>query len=66
MRQNNSFVSGMLAGMAMGAMMVIAFTPQVRRPMMNGMGQMMNGRMRGMMRKGADMASSMMPGDDAE
>lgn len=62
MRQNNSFVSGMMAGMALGAMMVIAMNPQVRQPMTQGMGQM-GRRMQKMMGTGADMVSAMMPGD---
>lgn len=48
--------------MALGAMVVLAIAPQVRQPMMDGMGQM-GGRVRKMMRGGADMVSAMMPGD---
>lgn len=69
MRNNgNGFVSGMMAGMALGAMAVMAISPQMRRSMMKGAGQM-GGQMTRMMRRRGnqmtDMASDMMMmGDD--
>lgn len=59
----DSFVTGMLTGAAIGALMVVALAPQVRGPMMNGMGQV-GSRMRRMMRRGGtNMMEAMMPGD---
>lgn len=62
MRYNNSFMSGMMAGLALGAIMVIALTPQVRQPMAQSMGSM-GSRMRRVWHDGADMVSAMMPGN---
>jgi hypothetical protein len=61
--QNNAFVTGMLTGAAIGALMVVALSPQVREPVMEGMGAMVGGRMRKMMRRGSEMVGAMMPGD---
>lgn len=61
---NNAFVTGMLTGAAIGALMVVAMTPQVRQPVMHSMGSMGN-RMRGMMGRAnmGEMVEAMMPGD---
>jgi hypothetical protein len=62
--RNGGFTSGMLAGFALGSLIVLAMTPQVRVPMMDGAGEMgnrMGSRMRRMWRKGADMADDMIP-----
>lgn len=62
---NNAFVTGMLTGAAIGALMVVALSPQVREPVMQGMGAIGN-RMRRMTRRGmhmGDMLEAMMPGD---
>lgn len=55
--RNNGFVSGMMAGMALGAMLLVALSPGVRHPMMAGMGRM------GRMMRRSDMMNAMMPGD---
>lgn len=62
--EGNGFLTGMMTGAALGALMVMALTPQVRGPMMQGMGAM-GGRMRKMTRRGtmANMVEAMMPGD---
>lgn len=62
MRYNNAFISGMMAGVALGAMMVVALTPQVRQPVVQGMGRM-GSRMRRAWNDGAERLSDMMPGD---
>jgi|GEM_PF-2031334 len=65
-RNQNGFMSGMMAGLALGSLLVIALTPQVRSTVMEGMGQMgtrMTGGMGRMWRRGSDMMSEMMPGD---
>lgn len=62
MRNNDGFMAGVIAGVALGALMVAAFTPQVRQPMMEGAGQLGN-RMRKMWNRGGDMMEDMMPGD---
>lgn len=67
MRYNNgAFISGILAGVALGAILVIALTPQTRQPMMQEMGRMGN-RMRRMWREGvdtmADAVADAIPGD---
>ncbi|MFZ5814394.1 MAG: hypothetical protein ACOY93_03720 [Bacillota bacterium] len=62
--ENNGFVTGMVAGAALGALMVMALTPQARRPVMEGMNRMMENRMmRRMVRRGGDMMEAMVPGD---
>lgn len=60
--RNNGFVSGILTGMALGALIVMAVTPQVRSPMMEGAGEL-GDRMRRMMRRGENMMDDMMPGE---
>ncbi|MEW8979998.1 MAG: hypothetical protein AB2385_16550 [Symbiobacterium sp.] len=63
MRYNNgAFISGILAGMALGAILVIALTPQTRQPMMQGMGRM-GQQMRRMWRDGVDAVADAMPGE---
>jgi hypothetical protein len=58
--RRDSFVSGVIAGAALGALLVVAISPQVRRPVMAGAGQMGN-RMRKMMRRGRRAAEEMIP-----
>ncbi|HWI65200.1 MAG TPA: hypothetical protein VNT75_25500, partial [Symbiobacteriaceae bacterium] len=64
--RNDNFVSGMVTGVALGALVVLAMSPQVRRPVMEGANQL-GGRMRKMWnRQGNQMAEAvdnMMPGD---
>ena len=60
---NDRFVSGMLAGVALGALVVLAMSPQARGPMMNGASQLGN-RMRNMWGKRDEMmdqVQQMMP-----
>jgi hypothetical protein len=62
--RNGGFTSGMLAGVALGSLIVLAMMPQVRGPMMDGAGEMgnrMGSRMRRMWRRGAHMAEEMIP-----
>jgi hypothetical protein len=62
--RNGGFTSGMIAGAAIGGLIVLAMIPQVRVPMMDGAGEMgnqMGRRMRRMWRKGAHMAEEMIP-----
>lgn len=61
--RNNGFASGIIAGMALGALVVMALTPQVRRPVMEGASEM-GDRMRRMFRRKGEMMEDMMPGDD--
>lgn len=62
---NNGFVTGILTGAAIGALMVVALSPEVRGPMMQGMGSMGKGMRRMMGRTNmGDMLGAMMPGDD--
>ncbi len=63
MRNQNGFLSGMLAGLALGSLVVIALTPQVRGPVMEGMGEM-GERMSGMGRMWRRGMGAMMPGDN--
>ncbi|MFZ5826284.1 MAG: hypothetical protein ACOY94_18465 [Bacillota bacterium] len=62
--EGNGFLTGMMTGAALGALVVMAMTPQVRQPVMQGMGAVGN-RMRRMMRRGnmTNMVDAMMPGD---
>ena len=46
--RNDGFASGMAAGLALGAVIVLALTPSTRRPMIQGATQL-GGRMRKMM-----------------
>lgn len=62
MRNNDGFVSGMVAGVALGALVMLAMTPQVRGPVMDATGQL-GGRMRKMWRRGDNMMEEMMPGE---
>ncbi len=63
MRYNGAFVSGVLAGVALGAILVVALTPQTRQPVMQGMSRMGRG-MRRMWNDGVDAMAAAMPGDD--
>lgn len=62
--RNDNFVSGMVTGVALGALVVLAMSPQVRRPVMDGASQLGN-RMRKMWKRSdaADMMENMVPGD---
>ena len=60
MRNNNGFVVGMIAGAAIGALTVMSLTPQVRKPIMQGAGDMGN-RMRKMWRRTSDAAFAAIP-----
>jgi hypothetical protein len=60
--RNDGFSSGLLAGVALGAVVMLAMAPQVRRPVMEGAGDMTD-RMRRMWRKRDDMMENMLPGD---
>ena len=64
--RNDNFVSGMVTGVALGALVVLAMSPQVRRPVMDGASQVGN-RMRKMWNRQGDqmgeMMENMMPGD---
>lgn len=67
MRNNDGFIAGMVAGMALGALVVAASMPSVRRPVMRGAGQL-GDRMGKMMRRGRnmdldEMVEQMIPGD---
>lgn len=66
MRNNNNnnegFMSGLLTGVALGAMVVMAMSPQVRRPMVNGASQLGN-RMQKMWRRNDRAMDQMVPGD---
>lgn len=68
MRNNDGFMSGMVAGLALGAVMVMALTPSVRRPVIQGATEW-GGRMRKMMNRRGDQmmdaVEEMMPGDMA-
>lgn len=46
MRYNGAFISGMLAGLALGAILVVALTPQTRQPVMQGINRMGRGMRR--------------------
>lgn len=63
MRYNGAFVSGVLAGVALGAILVVALTPQTRQPVMQGMSRMGRG-IRRMWNDGVDAMAAAMPGDD--
>lgn len=63
MMRNEGFASGMLTGLALGALMVMVVSPRIRRPMMAGMGEV-GERVRGMVKQGARTAEQMMPGDE--
>lgn len=65
--RNDGFVSGMAAGLALGAVIVLALTPSTRRPVIDGATQL-GGRMRKLMGNGGqlmDAVEEMMPGDMA-
>ncbi|HYF95927.1 MAG TPA: hypothetical protein VD969_27255 [Symbiobacteriaceae bacterium] len=64
--RNDSFVSGMVTGVALGALVVLAMSPQVRRPMIDGASQW-GSRMRKMWNRSGnqmgEMVENMVPGD---
>jgi gas vesicle protein len=60
--RNDGFVSGVLTGVALGALMVVALSPDTRRPIMQGANQL-GGQMRKLMRRGTQQMAEMMPGD---
>jgi hypothetical protein len=69
LRNNDGFVAGMVAGLAVGAVIAMAMTPSVRRPVMQGASQL-GGRMRKMMNRGRgeqvmEAVEEMLPGDMA-
>lgn len=59
MRYNGAFVSGVLAGIALGAILAVALTPQARQPVMQGMSRMGRG-MRRMWNDGVDAVAEAM------
>jgi len=58
LRNNEGFWTGMIAGAAVGAMIMMAVSPDLRRPMMRNAGEM-GDRMRGAWRRGANAAEEM-------
>lgn len=60
--RNDGFVTGLMAGMALGALMLVAMTPQLRGPAMEG-AEEMGDRMRGMWKRGAHAVEATMAGD---
>lgn len=61
--RNDGMMTGLLAGAALGALVVLAMSPRMRRPMMNQMGDM-GDRMRGVWRRGARTMEDVMPTDE--
>jgi gas vesicle protein len=61
--RNDGMMTGLLAGAALGALVVLAMSPRMRRPMMNQMGDV-GDRMRGVWRRGARAMEDVMPGDE--
>jgi gas vesicle protein len=57
--RNNGLVTGMIAGAAIGAMVVMAMTPELRKPVIRTAGDM-GDRMRKMVNRRADQAEQMM------
>ncbi|HYF79443.1 MAG TPA: hypothetical protein VD973_20245 [Symbiobacteriaceae bacterium] len=57
---NDRFVTGLMTGVALGALVALAMSPQVREPMMNGASELGN-RMQKMWRKKGEMMEDMMP-----
>jgi hypothetical protein len=62
LRDNDGFMSGMVAGLALGALVVMAAMPQTRRPVMRGANELGN-RMTKMWRRRGEMMEEMLPGD---
>lgn len=60
--RNEGLVTGMIAGAALGAIVVMAMTPDLRRPVMRTAGDV-GDRMRKMVNRRADQAEQIM--DDA-
>lgn len=60
--RNNGFMTGIMAGAALGALMVLALSPQVRGPVMQGAGDM-GDRMRKMWRRTGNRMEELPPGD---
>lgn len=60
--RNDGYVTGMVTGAAIGALIVMAMTPDIRRPVMRG-ADVMGDRMRKMWNRGADAAEDMVPED---
>jgi gas vesicle protein len=57
---NDRFVTGLMTGVALGALVAMAMSPQVRGPVMNGASEL-GERMQKMWRKKGDMVEEMMP-----
>jgi len=55
-------MTGILTGVAIGALLAMAMSPQIRRPVMDGASRM-GDRMSKMWRRGQNQAQEMMPGD---
>ncbi len=60
--RNDGFVTGMMTGVAIGALMVMAMSPDMRRPVVRGAG-MMGERMRKMWNRSVDAVEDMVPED---
>lgn len=56
--RNDGFWTGILTGAAIGALMMVAMSPGLRRPVMRGAGEM-GDRMRGMWNRGAAATEAM-------
>jgi len=57
--RNEGLVTGMIAGAALGAMVVMAMTPELRKPVIRTAGDM-GDRMRKMVNRRADQAERIM------
>lgn len=62
MRNNDGFIAGMVTGAAVGALIVMAMSPDIRRPMMRSANQM-GDRMRKMVNRSTDNMEDMVPED---
>lgn len=63
MRNGDGFVAGLVAGVVIGAAMVMMVSPGLRRPTVDKVGEMMSGmgnRMNRMWRRGRNSAQEMM------
>lgn len=68
--RNNGFMTGVIAGAALGALFVVMMAPNAREPLMDGAGQLGN-RMRKMWRRAdmgkvGEMVQQAMPGTDGQ
>lgn len=56
--RSDGFWTGVMTGAAIGALMMVAMSPDLRRPVMRGAGDV-GDRMRGVWRRGADATEAM-------